>query len=76
MSDLKYAFFRDDKEAEKGFSKELISYEYLKYQKKTTMDELNVLPFPGVDTLLKALYRLYERTPDHELFGTKVGATY
>ena len=74
MSQFKYATFREDKEAEPGYSKELISCDYQKYYKDTTsMDELNTWPFPGVDTLTKALMKLQTDRPNHQLLGTKVG---
>tara|TARA_B110000305_G_C19209549_1_gene525162 strand:- start:404 stop:778 length:375 start_codon:yes stop_codon:yes gene_type:complete len=71
-----YGKFREDKRPEDGFSKELISCDYHKYASVTTMDELNTWPFKGVDTLPKAIYRLLDRTPNQNYFGTKVGAAY
>lgn len=40
------------------------------------MDELNMWPHPGVDTMPKALERLESIMPNHELFGTKKGNAY
>lgn len=71
-----YASFREDKRPQEGFSKELISVDYQKYKNVTTMDELNTWPYKGVDTLPKAVYRLLDRTPNQNFFGTKVGAAY
>ena len=73
MSNIKYGFFRDDKEAEPGFSKELISMDFKKFESKTTMDELNVWPHEGIDTLIKALNRLEGINKNHQIFGTKAG---
>jgi hypothetical protein len=74
MSEIKYGFFREDKPAEPGFSKELISMDYKKFESKTTMDELNCWPHEGVDTLIKGLERIEKATPNHPLLGTKVSA--
>ena len=71
-----YGTFREDVRPQDGFSKELISVDYQKYRNVTTMDELNTWPFKGVDTLPKAIYRLLDRTPNQQYFGTKVGAAY
>lgn len=40
------------------------------------MDELNVWPHPGVDTLIKALNRLATKMPNHPFFGTREGDEY
>jgi len=42
----------------------------------TNMDELKILPSKGVDTLYKAVYRLHEKMPNHEMLGTRVGQKY
>jgi len=34
------------------------------------------LPFPGVDTLLKALKKNAAEMPDQEMLGTRVGDAY
>ena len=73
---INYGYFRDDKEAEPGFSKELISADFKGFAGVTNMDELNCWPYPGVDTMIKALERLESKMPNHDLFGTKVGDAY
>jgi len=40
------------------------------------MDELNTWPYKGITTLPKAIYRLLDKTPNQNFFGTKVGAAY
>jgi hypothetical protein len=40
------------------------------------MDELKCLPYPGIDTLLKAFNRNVKRIPHHEWLGTRVGNEY
>ena len=67
-----YASFRQDKEADPGFSKELISSDFDQFKNLTNMDELNTWPFPGIDTLTKALHKLNDERPNHQMFGTKV----
>lgn len=62
---IQYGFFRDDKKAEPGFSRELISSDYPKFADVTNMDELNIWPHPGVDTMIKALERLESKMPNH-----------
>ena len=42
----------------------------------TNEDELNLLPYPGIDTLYKALYRNVERIPNHNMLGTKTPNGY
>ena len=44
---FKYAYWREDKPAEAGFSKELISAKFDDYKNVTTMDELNTWPDGG-----------------------------
>ena len=75
MSKIQYGVWREDKPAEEGFSKELISTDFAAFglDSKTTMDELECLPYDGIDTLYKALYRNVERVPDHPMLGTRVG---
>jgi hypothetical protein len=58
MQSQHYATWREDKDPVPGFSRELISSDYYDFiQDQTSLDELYVLPFPGVDTILKALKR-------------------
>jgi len=70
---MKYSYWRTDKDAEEGFSKELISSEFKKYEKQTTVDELETYPDGGkTKTLYQALMNLNTRSPDHPWLGTKV----
>jgi len=73
-----YARWRTDKPREEGFSHELISCDFDKVKDQTTMDELNVYPYPGIDTLYKSLRR---RADDPRMgampwLGTRVGTQY
>ena len=53
---IEYGFFRDDSPLMDGFSKELISKDFEKFQSESnTYDNLNSWPYEGVDTLYKAL---------------------
>ena len=73
-----YGIWRTDKPKEDGFSHELISPD--SYQKtfieQTNLDELFVPPFPGVDTITKALQRNAERIPNNDWLGTRNGNKY
>lgn len=70
---MKYSYWRTDKDAEEGFSKELISSEFKRYEKQTTVDELETYPDGGkTKTLHQAFVNLEKRVPDHPWLGTKV----
>jgi len=70
---MKYSYWREDKAAEEGFSKELISSEFKKYEKLTTVDQLETYPDGGkTKTLYQALKNLEARAPEHPWLGTKV----
>jgi len=70
---MKYSYWRTDKDAEEGFSKELISSEFKNYEKQTTVDELETYPDGGkTKTLYQALKNLETRSPNHPWLGTKV----
>ena len=73
-----YATWRTDKAKEAGFSHELISTDFEKVRTTTTLDELNVYPYPEVNTIYKALMR---RADDKvmgakDFLGTRVGTKY
>lgn len=72
MTNIQYAYWREDKPAEPGFSKELISV----YSDKTQLDSLNLWPRKPdgtpLKTLTQALLCLEERAPNSPYFGTKV----
>ena len=72
----KYGFWRTDKPKEAGFSHELISCDFEKIKHKTSMDKLECLPEPGMDTLLKAFEANVKRIPDREFLGTREGDHY
>jgi len=69
MSKFTYANWNMDKEAEPGFSRELIS---------TDMEEggVETYHYPGVDTVIKGLDRTAARVPNNNCFGTRVGNEY
>jgi len=54
MGKFTYGQWRLDKPKEPGYSHELISTLYDKVKDQTSIDELLVLPSPGVNTLYKA----------------------
>ena len=68
-----YGVWREDKEAEPGFSRELLSSDFQYIKDMTTLDDLNVLSYPGIDTLYKAMNRHVRRTPNAGWLGTRVG---
>lgn len=74
--DVVYAVFGPNA-AEPGYSRELISKDT-----KNIIDlggsvaDLHALPFPGVDTLLKALDRSTQNAPHNDFLGTRNGDHY
>ena len=71
-----YGTWRDDKETEPGFSRELISADFKYIQDQTTVDELHALAYPGIDTVYKAMQRNVRRTPNETWLGTRVADSY
>jgi long-chain acyl-CoA synthetase len=65
-----------DKDAEPGFSRELISTSTTKILDRTDLDTLEVYDTPGVDTLFKAMQSNLERIPNNPWLGTRVGDHY
>ena len=54
----KYAYWRTDKPKDEGYSHELIAHDFDNWKSDTnTVDDLHCLPFPEVDTVVKALER-------------------
>ena len=76
MSKFNYGYWRTDVPKEPGFSHELISSDSEKILHQTDLDTLESLPFPGVDTLFKAMKRNLERIPNCPWLGTRVGDHY
>jgi hypothetical protein len=76
MSKFTYGTWRTDKEKEAGFSHELISPDSKLILDQTDLDTLEAWPIPGCDTLFKALESNYQRIPNHEWLGTRVGDKY
>lgn len=72
---MEYAYWRTDKAKEDGFSHELIANES-KDLLVSTNESLDLQPYEGVDTVLKALRRTAERIPDANYLGTRDGAEY
>ena len=68
--------WRLDKPKEDGYSHELISAHFDSIKDQTTMDELLVLPAPGVNTLQKAFDMNLAKMPDAQLLGTKGETKY
>ena len=77
MTDYTYATWRTEKPKEDGFSHELISVDSNHLvDAGSNLDDLFGLPYPGVDTLLKALKRNAAEMPDQEMLGTRNGDKY
>jgi hypothetical protein len=57
MTEFKYGYWRTDKEKEPGFSHELVSADSALILDRTDLDSLEAWPYPGVDTLFKAMQR-------------------
>ena len=73
-----YGYWRTDKPREEGFSHEFISNDAAGFINKTdaTIDTLDGLQYPGVDTLLKAFKKNVAEMPTHPWLGTRVGDDY
>jgi len=75
--DFTYATWRTDKPKEEGFSHELISVDSkFLVERGSNLDELEGLPFEGVDTLVKAMQRNVQRIPNNAMLGTRDGDHY
>lgn len=75
---FKYASWREDKEADVGFSKELISCDSEKISDQTSLDILEVWPFQnekagkvGIQTLHQAFVKNLHKNPNKHIFGTR-----
>ena len=57
---------------EEGYSHELISVDSYKLTEggKTDLDKLESEPYPGIDTIFKAMKNNLKRYPDTDLLGT------
>ena len=74
---MKYAYWRTDKPKENGFSHELVAYESdALLDGRTDLETLDVQPYPGINTVLKAVYRNVERIPNNDFLGTRKGNEY
>ena len=71
-----YGKWRLDKPKEEGYSHELISAHFDAVKDQTNMDELLVLPAPGVNTLQKAFDSNLKKWPNAPLLGTKGKTEY
>jgi len=54
----------------------LVSYETKEILKETDLETLSAIPYPGIDTIYKALYRNVERIPNNNMLGTRKGDKY
>ena len=74
--EIAYAVWSPDP-AEPGYSKELISKDTSNIiNMGGSIKELHALPFPGIDTLLKAFRRSVEKGPNNDFLGTRVEDHY
>jgi long-chain acyl-CoA synthetase len=77
MSKFIYGRWNDDKPAEEGFSKELISSDFdIIKAKGATLDDMHATPFENVNTLYDAMKRNIDRIPNQECYGTRHGDEY
>lgn len=78
QSKFKYAYWREDKPKEPGYSHELISVDSKKFcdDRNTDLDTLNGTAVPGCDTVVKALQTQADEAPNHPFLGTRVGDVY
>lgn len=73
-----YGKWRTDVPNDEGYSHELISVDSYALLEggKTDLEKLETEPYPGVDTLFKAMQYNLEKMPDADLLGTRVGNEY
>ena len=71
-----YGYWRKDKEASPGETHEFISSDSQFISDRCSLDELDALPFEGIDTLTKALKRNLDRIPDQDYLGWRNGDHY
>lgn len=76
MQKFKYGYWRTEKPKEEGYSHEIISCHFNKIRPKVDLDSLETLPFPKIDTILKAFERNVNLSPDDEFLGTRVDNKY
>lgn len=78
QSKFKYAYWRDDKPKEPGYSHELISVESKKFceTRNTDLDTLDGILIPGCDTVIKCLQKQADEIPNNDFLGTRVGNKY
>jgi long-subunit acyl-CoA synthetase (AMP-forming) len=73
-SNLVYATWREDLDAEPGYTRELISCDtQALLDRGATLDDLYVEDVKGVDTLTKYFKRIAERIPNSDMLGTRKG---
>ena len=75
-SKIQYATWRTDKEKEPGFSHELISIDSKNILNQTDLDTLEAVPFEGVDTIVKAIERNLQKSPNENWLGTRKEKAY
>ena len=71
--DIFYSSWNDNVPQEPGFTKEMISSDT---PPSADLDSLEMLPFPGVDTLSKAFQRTVSRIPNNNWLGVREGNSY
>jgi len=72
MPEIKYGYWRTDKPKEDGYSHELISADTSKVS-GCNLDELHVLPAPGINTVYKALQERVKVGGTRPFLGTRTG---
>ena len=70
--ELEYAYWRKDKPAEPGFTRELIPKTYDFFAEYTNMEDMDAWFDKSLNTIYKGLVNLYNTMPNHPLLGTKV----
>jgi hypothetical protein len=76
---MKYGKWSYHIPAQEGYSHELVSvdsYKNLELGKIKDLDMMVTEPYPGVNTIFKAMLNNLERYPDKDLLGTKVKGKY
>lgn len=71
-----FAFWNMDKEQEPGYSRELICCDTPQILDRTTLDSLDFIETPGLETLHQALLHTMDRIPNNNWLGEREGTGF
>ena len=73
---IQYGYWRTDQQPEQGYSHELISMDTAGHDEIPDLDMLDFQPYPGVNTLYKAIMYNLDRMPNQDMLGTRLNDKY